>query len=69
LEGGNGVAGEALTTRELVVLRALAGPLTLPEIARELNVSHNTVKTQVRSLFRKLGVHDRAGAARIARGR
>jgi LuxR family maltose regulon positive regulatory protein len=69
LEGGNGVVGDALTARELVVLRALAGPLTLREIARELNVSHNTVKTQVRSLFRKLGVHDRAGAARVARSR
>jgi LuxR family maltose regulon positive regulatory protein len=60
---------EQLTARELVVLRALAGPLTLREIARELHVSHNTVKTQVASLFRKLGVHDRAGATRVARAR
>jgi LuxR family maltose regulon positive regulatory protein len=63
------IVAERLTARELVVLRALAGPLTLREIARELHVSHNTVKTQVTSLFRKLGVHDRAGATRVARSR
>ena len=52
----------ALSSRERAVLRALSGPLTLREIASELHVSHNTVKTQVRSVFRKLGAHDRAGA-------
>lgn len=52
----------ALSDRERAVLRALSGPLTLREIAAELNVSHNTVKTHVRSVFRKLGAHDRAGA-------
>ena len=56
-----------LTDRELVVLRALCGPLSLREIARELHVSHNTVKSQVGSLFRKLSVHDRADAQRAAR--
>jgi LuxR family maltose regulon positive regulatory protein len=49
------------------VLRALCGPLTLREIADELFVSHNTVKSQVRSIFRKLGVHDRAAAVAAAR--
>ena len=51
-----------LSDRERAVLRALSGPLTLREIAAELHVSHNTVKTQVRSAFRKLGAHDRADA-------
>jgi len=55
-----------LSGRERAVLRALSGPLTLREIAAELNVSHNTVKTHVQSVFRKLGAHDRAGA--VARG-
>jgi len=55
-----------LSARERAVLRALAGPLTLREIAAELHVSHNTVKTHVRSVFRKLGAHDRAGA--VSRG-
>jgi DNA-binding NarL/FixJ family response regulator len=51
------------------VLRALSGPLTLREIAAELNLSHDTVKTHVGSVFRKLGVHDRAAAvARVAAG-
>ncbi|MEV6915080.1 helix-turn-helix transcriptional regulator, partial [Amycolatopsis sp. NPDC051106] len=55
-----------LSDRERAVLRALAGPLTLREIAAELHVSHNTVKTHVRSVFRKLGAHDRADA--VSRG-
>jgi LuxR family maltose regulon positive regulatory protein len=57
----------ALTDREQRVLRALCGPLTLREIADELFVSHNTVKTQVNSIFKKLGVHDRAAAVAAAR--
>ncbi|MFC4948701.1 LuxR C-terminal-related transcriptional regulator [Pseudonocardia sp. GCM10023141] len=56
-----------LSVRERRVLRALCGPLTLREIAAELYVSHNTVKSQVRAIFRKLGVHDRAGAVAAAR--
>ncbi|GAY07673.1 regulatory protein, LuxR [Pseudonocardia sp. N23] len=59
--------GSDLSGRERRVLRALCGPLTLREIADELYVSHNTVKSQVRSIFRKLGVHDRAAAAAAAR--
>ncbi len=64
-----GQPGHLLTDREVVVLRAMTGPLTLREIARELHVSHNTIKSQVSSLFRKLEVHDRVGALRAARDR
>lgn len=56
-----------LTGRELRVLRALSGPLSMREIADELYVSYNTVKTQVASIFRKLDVHDRAAAVTAAR--
>ncbi|MEU8874639.1 LuxR C-terminal-related transcriptional regulator [Streptomyces javensis] len=56
-----------LSPGERRVLRALCGPLTLREIAAELYVSHNTVKTQVRAVFRKLGAHDRRGAVARAR--
>jgi LuxR family maltose regulon positive regulatory protein len=56
-----------LSLGERRVLRALCGPLTLREIASELYVSHNTVKTQVRAIFRKLGAHDRSGAVARAR--
>ncbi|WIY01000.1 LuxR C-terminal-related transcriptional regulator [Amycolatopsis mongoliensis] len=58
-----------LSSREQRVLRALCGPLTLREIAGELFVSHNTIKSQVNSIFRKLGVHDRAAAVAAARSR
>lgn len=56
-----------LSVGERRVLRALCGPLTLREIASELYVSHNTVKTQVRAIFRKLDAHDRGGAVARAR--
>lgn len=56
-----------LSLGERRVLRALCGPLTLREIAAELYVSHNTVKTQVRAIFRKLDAHDRSGAVARAR--
>jgi len=62
-------ASNRLTKRELVVLKALSGPLTLREIAREFHVSHNTIKTQVSSLFRKLDAHDRTAAVHAARKR
>ncbi|MET7996969.1 LuxR C-terminal-related transcriptional regulator [Amycolatopsis sp. NPDC005232] len=58
---------EDLSRSERRVLRALCGPLTLREIASEFSVSHNTVKTQVSAIFRKLGTHDRIGAVARAR--
>ncbi|MEU9288557.1 LuxR C-terminal-related transcriptional regulator [Streptomyces sp. NPDC048275] len=62
------VAGpQDLSLGERRVLRALCGPLTLREIAAELYVSHNTVKTQVRAIFRKLDAHNRSGAVARAR--
>ena len=63
----SGQRPEDLSERERRVLRALCGPLTLREIAAELYVSHNTIKSQVGSIFRKLGVHDRAAAVATAR--
>jgi LuxR family maltose regulon positive regulatory protein len=56
-----------LTERELAVLRMLTGLASAREIAGELYVSHNTVKTQVRSIYRKLGVATRADAVARAR--
>jgi LuxR family maltose regulon positive regulatory protein len=55
-----------LTERELVVLRALTGPLSERDIARELYLSRNTVHTHTRSIYRKLGVSSRAEAVRRA---
>ena len=62
-------AGEPLTERELEVLRLLQSSLNLGEIAGELYVSHNTVKTHTRALYRKLGARSRTEAVRLARER
>jgi LuxR family maltose regulon positive regulatory protein len=58
---------QPLTERELTALRHLAGPLSNAEIAAELYVSVNTVKTHQRSVYRKLGADGRRDAVRIAR--
>ena len=53
---------ETLTERELRVLRLLTSDLSERDIGRELYVSHNTVHSHVRSIYRKLGVSSRAHA-------
>ena len=58
--------GAELSESELVVLRLLAGPGSRREIAAELSVSANTVKTHVSAIYRKLGVGSRADAVRTA---
>jgi LuxR family maltose regulon positive regulatory protein len=57
----------ALSEREVVVLRALTGPLSEREIGRELYLSRNTVHTHTQSIYRKLGVSSRSDAVRRAR--
>lgn len=56
-----------LSPREEAVLRYLAGSLTHQEIAHELGVSTNTVKSHVRALYRKLDVRSRPDAVAVAR--
>jgi len=58
---------EPLSESELRVLRYLPTNLTAPEIAGELSVSRNTVKTHMRNLYTKLGSHRRAEAVARAR--
>lgn len=60
-------AGAPLTERELTILRYLQSVLSNVEIARELSVSVNTVKTHVRSIYRKLNATRRREAVRQAR--
>jgi LuxR family maltose regulon positive regulatory protein len=48
------------------VLRLLDSDLTAPEIARELFVSHNTVRTHTRHIFAKLQVTSRRAAVHRA---
>ena len=52
----------SLTRRELEVLSKLAGGRTNKQIARDLEVSLNTIKFHVRNLFQKLGVNSRSQA-------
>ena len=47
---------EPLTEREIEVLGLLRGSLPLREIAAELSLSPNTIKTHIRAIYRKLGV-------------
>jgi LuxR family maltose regulon positive regulatory protein len=56
-----------LSQRELVVLRALTGPLSERDIGRELFLSHSTVHSHAQSIYRKLGVSSRADAIQEAR--
>ncbi|GAA0904027.1 LuxR family transcriptional regulator [Virgisporangium aurantiacum] len=58
---------ESLTDREFTVLRYLQGAMANSEIAGDLSVSVNTVKTHVRNIYRKLAVTGRRAAVRRAR--
>lgn len=58
---------EQLSERERAVLRYLPSTLSLPDIARELYVSPNTVKSQCAAIYRKLGVTSRQAAVDAAR--
>jgi len=60
-------AAEPLSDTELRVLRYLPTNLTAPEIAGELYVSPNTIKTHMRNLYAKLGTHRRAETVARAR--
>ncbi len=57
---------EPLSERELDVLRLLGSDLDGPNIARELVVSLHTVRSHTKSIYAKLGVHDRRAAVRRA---
>ncbi len=57
---------EPLSHRELEVLRLLGSDLDGPDIARELIVSLNTVRTHTRNIYAKLGVNNRRAAVRRA---
>ena len=52
----------ALTDRELDVLRQISQGRSTKEVAGDLYVSEETIKTHLKNIFRKLGVHDRAEA-------
>src|SRR5690606_34404701 len=53
---------DELSDRELDVLRLLRSDLTGPEVARELHVSLNTLRTHTKHIYTKLGATNRRGA-------
>ena len=57
---------EELTKSERKILQAIVAGKANKEIAFDLNVSENTVKTHVKNVFEKLGVSDRTSAATLA---
>jgi LuxR family transcriptional regulator, maltose regulon positive regulatory protein len=58
-----------LTERELDVLRLLGGELSTRQMAQSLYVAPSTVRTQIKSIYRKLGVSSRSAAVEEARAR
>jgi LuxR family maltose regulon positive regulatory protein len=57
-----GQLNEEVTERELAVLRLLAGELATRQIADSLYVATSTVRTHIKSIYRKLGVSTRKEA-------
>lgn len=58
---------DGLTGREIDVLKTIATGLSNNGIAALLHISHSTVATHVRNIFRKIGVANRTEAAEFAR--
>jgi LuxR family maltose regulon positive regulatory protein len=59
---------EPLSERELEVLQLIADGISRPEIASQLVISLNTVKTHTRNIYSKLGVNNQMQAVGKARG-
>ena len=55
-----------LTERELDVLRLLVGELSTRQMAQSLYVAPSTVRTQIKSIYRKLGVSSRSATVEEA---
>lgn len=58
---------EPLSDRELDVMGFLSSNLTTPEIAEEMVISVNTVRTHIKNIYQKLGVHKRSAAVQNAK--
>ncbi len=56
-----------LTEREIAVLIGLGKALSNKEIAKQLFVTHHTIKAHISGIYKKLGITNRVEAAMIAR--
>lgn len=65
----NDRADHGLSSAELRVLQFLASFYPVPRIAQELVLAPSTVRTHIRAIYRKLGVHERVDAVNVARER
>ena len=61
--------GAELTERERDVLRLLGGELSTRQMAQSLYIAPNTIRTQIKSIYRKLGVSSRGAAVQEAHAR
>ena len=66
LSHADAAGDELLSGREIEVLRELCRGRSNKQIARLLNLSENTVKFHLKSVFRKLGVESRGAAVAVA---
>jgi LuxR family transcriptional regulator, maltose regulon positive regulatory protein len=66
LQGKSEILPEPLSERELQVLKLLRSELSGPEIAQQLIVSLNTLRTHTKNIFNKLGVNNRRAAVHRA---
>ena len=66
LQGKSEILPEPLSERELEVLKLLRSELSGPEIAQQLVVSLNTLRTHTKNIYDKLGVNNRRAAVRRA---
>jgi DNA-binding NarL/FixJ family response regulator len=60
------IGSEELTPTETRILQQITAGKSNKEIAYNMNISENTVKTHVKNVFEKLGVSDRTSAATLA---
>lgn len=66
---GTSPAGAALTTRQAEIVSGMERGLSSTQIADELGVGTETVRTLTKRLYRRLDVHTRREAVRAARER
>ncbi len=59
-------ADDALSEREMAILRLVAAGQANKEVARRLSISEDTVKAHMKNIFAKLGVSDRTQAVTVS---